>query len=451
MAEGLRTGEQKWNSYPFGIEMQRHELNSASEKVGNCFFNPNWDNSMVQSGSFDSSLSSMVSSSSAISNAETVLPGYEHNMVIRKLIGRLGNDYNYSSYTSSQPLIKSNNANTPLNIIPKLNLPFSSDPGFSERAPRFSSFNGELGFNRNEFQANIPDSKRESLLVSENIPRQNNVNSRKRKSIPSGKAEETPSMAAADRKIVAGAKRSKKDRAGKEHHGNGEKHNKVKSKAAMAPMEYVHVRARRGQATDGQSLAERVRREKISERMKLLQDLVPGCNKVTGKALMLDEIINYVQSLQCQVEFLSMKLATLNPRMDINMESIVSMDMFRCCGSLPSTMFSIDSSASVFGFGYEHQQGVPMHNGDLHSIVQMGFGQNQPQSYQGMVGHRSDMGMLDLFGRSYVPPFGSKLNVTIVACGCRNIDCLSSSFEVVLEILLSIEASFVIATSEAIH
>lgn len=36
--------------------------------------------------------------------------------------------------------------------------------------------------------------------------------------------------------------------------------------------------------------------------MKLLQDLVPGCNKVTGKALMLDEIINYVQSLQRQVE-----------------------------------------------------------------------------------------------------------------------------------------------------
>lgn len=36
--------------------------------------------------------------------------------------------------------------------------------------------------------------------------------------------------------------------------------------------------------------------------MKCLQDLVPGCNKVTGKAGMLDEIINYVQSLQKQVE-----------------------------------------------------------------------------------------------------------------------------------------------------
>lgn len=76
-----------------------------------------------------------------------------------------------------------------------------------------------------------------------------------------------------------------------------------------------------------------MRREKISQRMKLLQDLVPGCNKVltqlisstcchssslvcsdlnlgnvscfiqvVGKAVMLDEIINYVQSLQRQVE-----------------------------------------------------------------------------------------------------------------------------------------------------
>lgn len=45
-----------------------------------------------------------------------------------------------------------------------------------------------------------------------------------------------------------------------------------------------------------------VRREKISERMRFLQDLVPGCNKITGKAGMLDEIINYVQSLQRQVE-----------------------------------------------------------------------------------------------------------------------------------------------------
>ncbi|KAF3337134.1 Transcription factor BPE [Carex littledalei] len=69
--------------------------------------------------------------------------------------------------------------------------------------------------------------------------------------------------------------------------------------------EYIRVRARRGQATDSHSIAERIRREKISARMKTLQDLVPGCDKVIGKASMLDEIINYVQSLQNQVEELT--------------------------------------------------------------------------------------------------------------------------------------------------
>ena len=54
--------------------------------------------------------------------------------------------------------------------------------------------------------------------------------------------------------------------------------------------------------------------------MKILQDLVPGCNKVIGKALVLDEIINYIQSLQRQVEFLSMKLEAVNSRMDPIME-----------------------------------------------------------------------------------------------------------------------------------
>ncbi|XP_017230023.1 transcription factor bHLH63 isoform X1 [Daucus carota subsp. sativus] len=97
--------------------------------------------------------------------------------------------------------------------------------------------------------------------------------------------------------------------------------------------DYIHVRARRGQATDSHSLAERVRREKISERMKYLQDLVPGCNKITGKAGMLDEIINYVQSLQKQVEFLSMKLSTVNPRLDFNVDTIFNEKMFPACTS----------------------------------------------------------------------------------------------------------------------
>ncbi|EMS47333.1 Transcription factor bHLH49 [Triticum urartu] len=116
---------------------------------------------------------------------------------------------------------------------------------------------------------------------------------------------------------------------------------KSKGKGAKESSEkedYIHVRARRGQATNSHSLAERLRREKISERMKLLQDLVPGCSKVTGKAVMLDEIINYVQSLQRQVEFLSMKLATVNPRLDLNIEGLLSKDLLRFPGVSSSSM-----------------------------------------------------------------------------------------------------------------
>ncbi|URE45645.1 transcription factor BEE [Musa troglodytarum] len=96
-------------------------------------------------------------------------------------------------------------------------------------------------------------------------------------------------------------KNSSRSGGGKRARGN--------SRKAEKPKEVVHVRARRGEATDSHSLAERVRRERINERMRCLQGLVPGCYKAMGMAGMLDEIINYVQSLQNQVEFLSLKLS----------------------------------------------------------------------------------------------------------------------------------------------
>ncbi|KAI5057223.1 hypothetical protein GOP47_0027238 [Adiantum capillus-veneris] len=121
---------------------------------------------------------------------------------------------------------------------------------------------------------------------------------------------------------------------------------KETSKAPETPKtDYIHVRARRGQATDSHSLAERIRREKISERMKFLQDLVPGCSKITGKALMLDEIINYVQSLQRQVEFLSMKLAAVNPRVEFNTDSLFRKEI--CQPQVPlqkTSMFSLENT-----------------------------------------------------------------------------------------------------------
>ncbi|GAV66285.1 HLH domain-containing protein, partial [Cephalotus follicularis] len=99
---------------------------------------------------------------------------------------------------------------------------------------------------------------------------------------------------------------------------SGGKRKRNNEKDDEKPKEVVHVRAKRGQATDSHSLAERVRREKINERLRCLQDMVPGCYKAMGMAVMLDVIINYVQSLQNQIEFLSMKLSAASMYYDFN-------------------------------------------------------------------------------------------------------------------------------------
>ncbi|KAF8390119.1 hypothetical protein HHK36_024641 [Tetracentron sinense] len=105
------------------------------------------------------------------------------------------------------------------------------------------------------------------------------------------------------------------------------KRRRSNEKEEEKPKEVIHVRARRGQATDSHSLAERVRREKINEKLRLLQDLVPGCYKAMGMAVMLDEIISYVRSLQNQIEFLSMKLTAASSFYNFNseMESMETM------------------------------------------------------------------------------------------------------------------------------
>ncbi|OAY60416.1 transcription factor BEE 3 [Manihot esculenta] len=98
------------------------------------------------------------------------------------------------------------------------------------------------------------------------------------------------------------------------------KKGKNKEKEVDEAEEVIHVRAKRGQATDSHSIAERVRREKINNKLRCLQDLVPGCHKSMGMAVMLEEIINYVHSLQNQVEFLSMELAAASCSYDLNLK-----------------------------------------------------------------------------------------------------------------------------------
>ncbi|CAH8314846.1 unnamed protein product [Eruca vesicaria subsp. sativa] len=137
---------------------------------------------------------------------------------------------------------------------------------------------------------------------------------------------------------------------GKSNMSNTETSSEIKKQ------EYIHVRARRGEATDRHSLAERARREKLSKKMKCLQDIVPGCNKVTGKAGMLDEIINYVQSLQQQVEFLSMKLSVLNPELEFHINELSTKQFQACFTDLPEAVSKQSMMVDVCSFPL-HQHG----------------------------------------------------------------------------------------------
>ncbi|KAG0524428.1 hypothetical protein BDA96_07G210300 [Sorghum bicolor] len=260
---------------------------------------------------------------------------------------------------------------------------FCGDPGFAARAARLSSFSAQR-FPGAASLFGLPPpvpaasgggefaGSREASSVSDPASAMmKDANAKKRKAPPAAKGKGKESSVQAREQKDPDAKRCKTEG------GEGKEGSPVKPKPEQAvsdssvedggqtqkppgkgknakpvepPKDYVHVRARRGQATDSHSLAERVRRERISQRMKVLQDLVPGCNKVIGKALMLDEIINYVQSLQRQVEFLSMKLATVNPLDFSNLPTLLQKDMFQACGPSASSVFSLESSSSGFPF-----------------------------------------------------------------------------------------------------
>ncbi|CAN7052240.1 hypothetical protein IGI04_027562 [Brassica rapa subsp. trilocularis] len=142
-------------------------------------------------------------------------------------------------------------------------------------------------------------------------------------SVPSNSSVKTEPAETDSSQAVNNRSGKRKD-SDKKAKSSTKKKKKNKSSEENENLPYVHVRARRGQATDSHSLAERARREKINARMKLLQELVPGCDKIQGTALVLDEIINHVQSLQRQVEMLSMRLASVNPRVDFNLDTILA-------------------------------------------------------------------------------------------------------------------------------
>ncbi|GFY83652.1 basic helix-loop-helix (bHLH) DNA-binding superfamily protein [Actinidia rufa] len=327
-----------WNSSSFGMEIEYNQVNCG-------FLNPlNWDNSaMGQSDPFESDTScynTPLNSPQKLNLSMLMLPDHH----ARGNFPIPGNQF------------------PPLPMDPAR---FSLDSQFGLREPEFQSVNFSrassdqslklagtlMGVQEN---AEFGDSREESS-VSEQIQggetgvrsgQSDDAIARKRKSIPRGKAKSPAKDAKVTESDESNAvnKRRKLDENEKDvgKSKSEEIENGKSAKPQEPPKDYIHVRARRGQATDSHSLAERVltnfrtlslsvgvRREKISERMKFLQDLVPGCNKVTGKAVMLDEIINYVQSLQRQVE------------------------MFPCRGSVPHGIYPLVTTSSAFSYEYQ--------------------------------------------------------------------------------------------------
>ncbi|CAD5178479.1 unnamed protein product [Musa acuminata subsp. malaccensis] len=76
-----------------------------------------------------------------------------------------------------------------------------------------------------------------------------------------------------------------------------------KGSAVMNPNERK-TRAGRGSATDPQSLYARKRRQRINERLRILQSLIPNGTKV-DISTMLEEAVRYVKFLQLQIKLLS--------------------------------------------------------------------------------------------------------------------------------------------------
>ncbi|XP_062204663.1 transcription factor RSL3-like [Phragmites australis] len=77
----------------------------------------------------------------------------------------------------------------------------------------------------------------------------------------------------------------------------------LESAAADAPPK-GKARAGRGATTEPQSIYARKRRERINERLKILQNLVPNGTKV-DISTMLEEAVHYVKFLQLQIKLLS--------------------------------------------------------------------------------------------------------------------------------------------------
>ncbi|XP_059443891.1 transcription factor PIF7 isoform X2 [Corylus avellana] len=88
---------------------------------------------------------------------------------------------------------------------------------------------------------------------------------------------------------------------------------------------------RRIRAASIHNQSERKRRDRINQKMKTLQKLVPNANK-TDKASMLDEVIEYLKQLQAQVQMMSTARNMPQMMMPLGMQQHIQMSLLARMG-----------------------------------------------------------------------------------------------------------------------
>ncbi|KAJ8553700.1 hypothetical protein K7X08_024378 [Anisodus acutangulus] len=93
--------------------------------------------------------------------------------------------------------------------------------------------------------------------------------------------------------------------------------------------------SRRSRAAAVHNQSERRRRDRINQRMKALQRLVPNASK-TDKASMLDEVIEYLKKLQAQVQLMSSSARNMAPQMmmPLGMHQHIQMSLLARMGAM---------------------------------------------------------------------------------------------------------------------
>ncbi|KAL5194452.1 Transcription factor PIF3 [Glycine soja] len=154
--------------------------------------------------------------------------------------------------------------------------------------------------------------------------------------------------------------------------------------------------SKRSRAAEVHNLSERRRRDRINEKMRALQELIPNCNKV-DKASMLDEAIEYLKTLQLQVQIMSMGAGLYMPPLMLP----AGMQHMHAPHMAP---FSPMGVGMHMGYGMGYGMGMPDMNGGSSRFPMIQVPQMQGTHIP--VAHMSGPTALHGMARSNPPGYG---------------------------------------------